>query len=46
MPGMDGVEFIQTVQRWPLFDTPIIVTTSEPESSPLLQQARTLGVAP
>jgi two-component system chemotaxis response regulator CheY len=45
MPDMDGVEFIRAVQRRPLFDVPIIVTTSEPESSELLQQARTLGVA-
>jgi two-component system chemotaxis response regulator CheY len=45
MPDMDGVEFIRAVRRQPLFDVPIIVTTSEPESSELLQQARTLGVA-
>ena len=45
MPDMDGVEFIRAIQRRPLFDVPIIVTTSEPDSSELLQQARTLGVA-
>jgi two-component system chemotaxis response regulator CheY len=45
MPDMDGVEFIRAVRRRPLFDVPIIVTTSEPDSSELLQQARTLGVA-
>jgi CheY-like chemotaxis protein len=45
MPGLDGVGFIQEVRRKPMFNIPIIVTTSEPESSPLLQQARALGVA-
>ena len=45
MPGMDGVEFIRAVQRMPLFDSPVIVTTSEPDSSELLQQATALGVA-
>ena len=45
MPGLDGVGFIQEVRRKPMFNVPIIVTTSEPESSPLLQQARALGVA-
>ena len=45
MPDMDGVEFIRAVRRQPLFDVPIIVTTSEPDSSELLQQARVLGVA-
>ena len=44
-PDMDGVEFIREVRRRPLFDVPIIVTTSEPESSELLRQARILGVA-
>ena len=46
MPGMDGVAFIRAVRETPQFRTiPIIVTTSEPESSELLQQARALGVA-
>jgi two-component system, chemotaxis family, chemotaxis protein CheY len=45
MPDMNGVEFIRHVQRRPLFTVPIIVTTAEAESSELLQQARTLGVA-
>jgi two-component system, chemotaxis family, chemotaxis protein CheY len=45
MPGLDGVGFIQAVRRNPRFNVPIIVTTSEPESSPLLQEARALGVA-
>jgi two-component system, chemotaxis family, chemotaxis protein CheY len=46
MPGMDGVAFIRAVRETPQFRTiPIIVTTSEPESSELLQQARALSVA-
>jgi two-component system, chemotaxis family, chemotaxis protein CheY len=46
MPGMDGVAFIRAVRETPQFRTiPIIVTTSEPESSELLQQTRALGVA-
>jgi CheY-like chemotaxis protein len=45
MPDMNGVEFIEHVTRRPLFSVPIIVTTAEPESSELLQQARGLGVA-
>lgn len=46
MPGMDGVAFLRAVRRTPRFAAvPIVVTTSEPESSELLQQARALGVA-
>jgi two-component system chemotaxis response regulator CheY len=46
MPGMDGVAFIHSVRKDPKYQAiPIIVTTSEPESSELLQQARSLGVA-
>ncbi len=46
MPGMDGVAFIKAVRRTPRFaGVPIVVTTSEPESSVLLQEARALGVA-
>jgi two-component system, chemotaxis family, chemotaxis protein CheY len=46
MPGMDGVAFIRSVRAAPRYrDIPIIVTTSEPDSSELLQQAKALGVA-
>jgi two-component system chemotaxis response regulator CheY len=46
MPDMNGVEFIQAVRRGTLFrEVPIVVTTAEPESSPLLRDARGLGVA-
>jgi CheY-like chemotaxis protein len=45
MPEVNGVEFIETVQRRPLFRVPIVVTTAEPETSELLQRARTLPVA-
>ncbi len=45
MPDMDGVTFLRTVRRTALFrDIPIIVTTSEPGSSELLQEARALGI--
>jgi two-component system, chemotaxis family, chemotaxis protein CheY len=46
MPGMDGVAFIRSVREDPKYRAiPIIVTTSEPDSSELLQDARALGVA-
>jgi CheY-like chemotaxis protein len=47
MPDMNGAEFIQAVQRRGApFDTiPIVLTTAEPDASPLLIQARGLGVA-
>jgi CheY-like chemotaxis protein len=45
MPDMDGAAFLRTVRRTALFqDIPIVVTTSEPESSELLQEVRTLGI--
>jgi two-component system chemotaxis response regulator CheY len=46
MPDMDGVAFIRALRQRPLHrNTPIVIATSEPESSPLLQEARRLGVA-
>jgi len=45
MPDMNGVEFMDAVLRRPLFKTPIIVTTAEPETSELLKQERTRPVA-
>ena len=45
MPDMDGATFLRAVRRTALFgDIPIIVTTSEPESSELLQEVRALGI--
>ena len=45
MPDMDGATFLRTVRRTALFqDIPIVVTTSEPESSELLQEVRALGI--
>jgi CheY-like chemotaxis protein len=45
MPDMDGVTFLRTVRRTALFqDIPIIVTTSEPEASALLEEVRALGI--
>ena len=46
MPDMDGVAFIRALRQRPRHrDTPIVLATSEPESSALLQEARRLGVA-
>jgi two-component system, chemotaxis family, chemotaxis protein CheY len=46
MPGMDGVAFIRAVREDPKYRAiPIILTTSEPDSSQLLQDAKALGVA-
>lgn len=46
MPGMNGVEFIRAVRKDRLHGrTPIVVASSEGETSDLLQEARRLGVA-
>ena len=46
MPDMDGVEFIRAIRKLSLFrGIPIVLTTVEPDSSELLQEAKTLGVA-
>ena len=46
MPDMDGVEFIRAVRRDGRFgDIPIVLTTVEPDGSPLLQDAVAVGVA-
>lgn len=47
MPDMNGAEFIEAVQRrGPPYDAiPIVLTTAEPDNSPLLIHARGLGVA-
>jgi CheY-like chemotaxis protein len=46
MPDMDGVEFIHEVRRDGRFrDIPIVLTTVEPDGSPLLEDAVTQGVA-
>ena len=46
MPDMDGVEFIRAVKRTAAYaGIPIVLTTVEPDTSDLLQQARVLGVA-
>ena len=44
MPGMNGVEFIHALrQRAPHRETPVVVATSEKETSELVQDARRLG---
>lgn len=46
MRDMDGVEFIHAVRRAPRFrEIPIVLTTVEPDTSELLQEARGLGIA-
>jgi CheY-like chemotaxis protein len=45
MPGMNGVEFLREVRgRSHLVRLPIVLTTSEPEGSELLEQAKRFGV--
>jgi two-component system, chemotaxis family, chemotaxis protein CheY len=46
MPDMDGVEFIREVRRSGRFrDIPIVLTTVEPDGSPMLADAVGQGVA-
>jgi two-component system, chemotaxis family, chemotaxis protein CheY len=46
MPDMNGVEFLRALQQRPHHrDTPVVIATSEGETSPLLAEARRLGVA-
>jgi two-component system response regulator RpfG len=46
MPDMDGVEFIRAVRLAGRFrDIPIVLTTVEPDTSPLLREAVVQGVA-
>lgn len=46
MPDMNGVEFLRALRQRPLHrDTPVVLATIEGEESPLLQEARRLGVA-
>jgi two-component system, chemotaxis family, chemotaxis protein CheY len=46
MPDMNGVEFLRTMRQNPACCLiPVIVATSEGETSPLLQEVRKLGVA-
>jgi CheY-like chemotaxis protein len=46
MPDMNGAEFLRALRQRPLHrDTPVVVATSEDETSPLVQEARRLGVS-
>lgn len=45
MPDMNGVEFLAALQRRPGPAIPVVLTTAEPEGSPLVEQARALGPA-
>jgi CheY-like chemotaxis protein len=46
MPDMDGVEFIRAVRaNTALAQSPIVLTTAEPDDSDLMLRAKALGVA-
>ena len=46
MPDMNGVEFLRALrQRERHRDTPVVVATSEDDTSPLMQEVRQMGVA-
>jgi len=46
MPDMNGVEFVRALRQLSRHrDTPVVVATSEGEDSPLMEEARQLGVA-
>jgi CheY-like chemotaxis protein len=45
MPDMNGVEFLAALQRRRGPPIPVVLTTAEPEGSPLVDQARALGPA-
>lgn len=46
MPDMNGVEFLRALRQRPKYaEIPVIVATTEGDASPLLQEARRLGVA-
>jgi len=46
MPDMNGVEFLRAIHQRPLHrETPVVIATSEEDTSDLLVEARRLGVA-
>ena len=45
MPDMNGVEFLAALQRRRDTPIPVVLTTAEPEDSPLVREARLLGPA-
>lgn len=46
MADMNGVEFLRALRQRPLHhDTPVVIATIEEDTSPLLAEARRLGVA-
>lgn len=45
MPDMNGVEFLVELKRRVAHAPPVVLTTAEPDDSPLLTEARALGPA-
>jgi CheY-like chemotaxis protein len=45
MPDMNGVQFLAELQRRPVASIPVVLTTAEPQDSPLVAEARALGPA-
>jgi CheY-like chemotaxis protein len=45
MPDMNGVEFLAALQCRRAAPIPVVLTTAEPEDSPLVREARLLGPA-
>jgi CheY-like chemotaxis protein len=44
MPDMNGVEFIRSIRASGAMRVPVVLTTAEPDDSPLLREAQQLGV--
>ncbi len=45
MPDMNGIEFLAAMQCRRASLVPVVLTTAEPDDSPLVSEARALGVA-
>jgi len=45
MPDMNGVQFLAELQRRQVASIPVVLTTAEPQDSPLVAEARALGPA-
>ncbi len=45
MPDMNGIEFLAALRRRAAEPIPVVLTTAEPDDSPLVSEARALGAA-